>query len=80
MSNKRDATMARRLEEMAAQCRHVAQQRSDGISMELEKLARDYDNDAAKITSPVQHSANPIIAMILKGWGSINYKKTTSKE
>ncbi|MDR3436289.1 hypothetical protein [Telmatospirillum sp.] len=37
------------LQERAAQCRQLARQaRSCGIATELEKLARDYDKDAAR--------------------------------
>jgi len=41
--------LARRLRELAAQCREVTRPPSDGIATELEGLARDYDEDATRL-------------------------------
>jgi hypothetical protein len=38
-----------RLRERAARCRHEAQKLPSGIATELERLACDYDDDAARL-------------------------------
>ena len=54
MNDRGMTCLARRLRERAARCRQIAWLRSDGISKELEMLARDYDEDAARLEEPAR--------------------------